>query len=141
MIAIIAGDADVRRGPIPIALAHAGFETREAFTTDQADRAVEAGGQGCVLVVDASSLERGTGTTWSGFLTRHPAVAAVVVSRGSPGDRTRAAAGGPHRILVGDPFDAAAVVTAARRAAATRARPAAARVPAARRDVSGGCPR
>jgi hypothetical protein len=135
VIAIIAADSDVRRGPIPIALAYAGFET-QAATSDEADRAVETrGGEECVLVLGADALERGAGTVWSGFLARHPAVAAVVVAHGSPGI-ARTVAGGPHRILVGDPFDAAAVVSAARRAAKLRRRSAAARrVPRAQRRI------
>jgi hypothetical protein len=122
VIAIIAADSDVHRGPIPLALAHAGFETQEIATTDEAERAVGAHGvKNCVLVVGTDSLERRAGTaTWSAFLASHPAVAATVVVAGRPDPAARALAGGPRRILVESPFDAAAVVSAARRAVAVR---------------------
>jgi DNA-binding response OmpR family regulator len=118
MIAMIVGDEDMRRGPIPIALAEAGFEARETFTTDEADCDVGThGADACVLVVDAGSLDSRAGSaTWTSFLTSHRAVAAVVVARGQVDSEARALASEPHRILLENPFDAATVVAAARRA-------------------------
>lgn len=119
MIAMVVGDEGMRAGPIPIALASAGFEPCHTLTTDEAEWSVqEHGAQACVLIVDAGSLDRRAGSaTWSSFLTRCSGVPAVVVSRGEAGPEARAAAENPHRILLEDPFDAAAVVAAARRAA------------------------
>ena len=136
MIAIIVGDEDMRRGPIPIALAHAGFEARETFTTDEADCDVGThGAEDCVLVVDAGSLDfRAGGDTWTSFLTSHRAVAAVVLARGQADSEARAVASEPHRILLENPFDAAAVVAAARRASSTR-RPPIRRASARRREA------
>jgi hypothetical protein len=135
MIAMIVGDEDMRRGPIPIALAHAGFEAREAFTTDQADCDVGThGAEDCVLVVDAGSLDSRAGSaTWASFLTSHRAVAAVVVARGQVDSEARAVATEPHRILLESPFDAAAVVAAARKASPRR--PPIRRTPAPLREA------
>ncbi len=125
MIAIIVGDQHMRRGPIPIALAHAGFEARETLTTDEADCDVGThGAEACVLVIDAGSLDCRAGSdTWTSFLTSHRAVAAVVVARGQANSKARAAASEPHRILLENPFDAAVVVAAARRASSPRRPP------------------
>jgi DNA-binding NtrC family response regulator len=124
VIAIIAADSDVRKGPIPLALAHAGFETQEIATTDDAARAVGAhGAKNCVLVVAADSLEQRAGSsTWSAFLESHPKVAATVVASGRLDRAARAVTSGRRRVLVESPFDAAAVVSAARRAVAVRRR-------------------
>ena len=126
----------MRKGPIPIALAHAGFEAREIFTTDEADCAVGTHGAGaCVLVVDAGSLDSRAGSaTWNSFVTSHRTVAAVVVARGKADPEARAVASEPHRILLENPFDAAAVVAAARRASSPR-RPAIRHVPQRLRDA------
>ncbi len=136
MIAIIVGDENMKRGPIPIALVHAGFEARETFTTDEADRDIGThGADACVLVLDAGSLDSRAGSaTWTTFLTNHRAVAAVVVARGKADPEARLVASEPHRILVEDPFDAAAVVAAARRAPSLR-RSRIRRVPAQLREV------
>jgi DNA-binding NtrC family response regulator len=120
MIAMIVGDEDMRMGPIPFALAYAGFEARETCTTDEAEYTVGMhGAKDCVLVVDAGMLDRRAGSaTWNTFLTSHRAVAAVVVTRVGAPPEMQAAASEPHRILLENPFDAAAVVAAARRASA-----------------------
>jgi len=125
MIAIIVGDEDMRRGPIPIALAHAGFEGRETFTTDEADCEVGThGAEASVLVIDAGSLDSHSGSaTWTTFLTRHRTVAAVIVEMEKPSSETRAVASKPHRILLENPFDAAAVVAAAQWVSSSRLRP------------------
>lgn len=136
MIALLAGTEDLRSGPIPMALVQAGFEARETSTTDQADDELAAhGAEGCVLVVEAASLgSRAGGASWTRFLCTHPALAAVVVGRGGFGSEARALAGPPHRILLEDPFDASAVVAAARRASAIR-RPPLRRVPERRKQA------
>jgi DNA-binding NtrC family response regulator len=122
MIAMVAGSQDLRRGPIPIALAHAGFEARATFTTDEADCTVGLhGAKNCVLVVDVGSLHRRAGSaTWNGFLNSHRAVPAVVVTRGEVHPEIRATASAAHRIVLESPFDAAAVVVAVRQASSSR---------------------
>jgi len=136
VIAMIVGDEGLRKGPIPIALAHAGFEPREIFTTDEADCAVGAHGVGtCVLVVDADLLDsRARSSTWTSFVTSHRAVATVVVTRGKADPIARAVASEPHRILLENPFDAATVVAAARRVSSPR-RPRNRRVSAQQREA------
>ena len=82
MIAMIVGDEDMRRGPIPIALVHGGFEGRKTLTTDDAECSVGTHGvEACVLVIDAGSLDCRAGSdTWTTFLTSHRALAAVAVA-------------------------------------------------------------
>ena len=118
MIALIVGDEDMRRGPIAFALAYGGFEAYETFTTDEADGDVSRhGAEDCVLIIDADALDSRAGSTsWVTFLTSHHTVPAVVVARGTVDPEARAVASEPHRILLENPFDAAAVVAAARRA-------------------------
>jgi hypothetical protein len=126
MIAVIVGDEEMRCGPIPLALAHAGFEPHDASSGDEADAQVEAraGGAGCVLILDSGSLDRpANGGTWRRFLADHDRLPAVVVARG-PLPEPGALAGEPHRIVVESPFDAAAVVAAARCASERRRAPA-----------------
>jgi DNA-binding NtrC family response regulator len=122
MIAMVAGSAEMRRGPVPVALAHAGFEVRDTSTTDAADCTVgEHGASSCVLIVDAGSLDRRAGSaTWSRFLDSHRAVPAVVVTRGEAHPELHAAAREGHRVLLESPFDTAAVVVAARQASSHR---------------------
>lgn len=120
MIAMIVGDEFLRRGPIPWALERAGFHPRETFTTDEAHFDLENHGhEGCVLVVDAHFLGTRAGSrTWATFLNRMPDLPAVVVELGSgkgPG-ATRALE--PGRVVVLNPFDPAAVVSAVQRAVA-----------------------
>jgi DNA-binding NtrC family response regulator len=125
VIAILVGHEDMRGGPIPIALEHAGIEAREIATTDEADAWVERhGAQACVLLVEAGCLRERTGSgSWTGFLVGHRALPAVVVAAAGAAAEARAVSREPHRILLENPFDAAAVVEAVQRAAATR-RPA-----------------
>jgi hypothetical protein len=123
VIAMIAGGEDTRRGPLPLAFAHAGFEPCELLDTDEADRLLAARGPGsCVLVLDVGSLDPGAGSAgWTRYLARHRDVPAVVVARGGVDVEVRAVASGePHRVLVDSPFDPAAVVAAARQAASAR---------------------
>lgn len=122
MIAMIAGSQEMRRGPIPLALAHAGFEPRQTFTTDEVDVTIgRYGPKGCVLVLDAASLDRRAGSaTWGRCLTSHRALPAVVVTRGERHPGMQAVANEAHRILLECPFDAAAVVVAVREASSSR---------------------
>jgi hypothetical protein len=117
--AIIAGDESFKSGPIPIALAHAGFEVCECKDpSDAADRIGEHRPCECMLVLDAGSLESDD-PRWGRLLGDHERVAAVVVSLGGASPEARTLAQVPHRVLLEAPFDAAAVVAAAIRAAAT----------------------
>lgn len=120
MIALIVGDEAGKNRSLRWALAQAGFEPREAATTDQADFDVSNHDErGCVLIVEAESLAKRAGSaTWASFLTGHRGVPAVVVARGEVDAGARQATPAPHRILLDNPADAAAVVAAARRAAA-----------------------
>ena len=119
MIAIIADGVDVASGPIPIALAHAGFDPHEIRTTDEAARCLETHGpKDCVLVVQVGSLFA-RAAEWLALLREHGAVAAVIVARGEAAADARAAARAPHRILLEDPFDAAAIAAAAIRVSAS----------------------
>jgi hypothetical protein len=119
VIAGIVGDEGMRRGPIPIALQIAGFETHDLSTAEQAEHRIRSRDpRGWVLVIDAESLERresGGRLTWSSFLSRRPALSVVVVAYGEAAAGVRDAAWGWNRILLEDPFDAAAVVAAAER--------------------------
>lgn len=119
MIAIIVNGSAMWSGPIPLALEHAGFETRPAETTDQAGFDVRNHGcEGCVVVVESSALGRRAGTaTWTSFLAAHSSVPAVVIVWGEADTLARGACDAPHRLLLENPFDAAAVVAATRRAA------------------------
>jgi hypothetical protein len=118
MIAII-GDDYFENGPIPIALALAGFEACEIKSPeDAAGRLDQHGPHDCMLVLDARSLElEGDSKSWSHLLD-DPRVAAVVVACGEASPWARALTQAPHRILLENPFDAAAVAAAAARASA-----------------------
>jgi hypothetical protein len=122
VIAMVADGDALRRGPLPVALARAGFERRDTSTTDQADcAALLHGTEHCVLIVDAASLAQRAGSaTWARFLACHPSLAAVIVARGPADAEARAQANGPHRILLEDPADATAVTSAAQRACNAR---------------------
>lgn len=125
MIALVAGDESTRHGPIPLALAHAGFEARE--TADAAEAAAELGACGaanCVLVLDACALRAREGRIgrWRDLLGEHAGVAAVVVSRGEAGSELSDLTAAPHRVLLQCPFDASAVAAAALRASASALR-------------------
>jgi predicted exporter len=125
VIALLVGHEDMRCGPIPIALEHAGIEPREMTTTDEADVCVERhGAQACVLLVEADCLRDRAGRgSWTRFLVGHDALPAVVVASAGVDAEVRAVSRAPHRILLENPFDAAAVVRAVERAAATRRPP------------------
>jgi len=120
VIAIVAGSEALWTGPIPLALEHAGLEARPTETTDQAGFDVRNHGcEGCVLVVDAAVLEQRCGSaTWASFIASHPALPTVVLVWGEASDAARASCGAPHRMLLENPFDAAAAVTAVHRVAA-----------------------
>ena len=117
MIAIIGGGS-VQGGPIPMALVLAGFEACEVESADDAKRRLRRYGPGeCMLVLDARSLERER-ESWADLLEDSRA-AAVVLAYGEADPTARTLTEAPHRILVENPFDAAAVVAAAIRACAT----------------------
>jgi hypothetical protein len=118
MIAIIHGEY-FEEGPIPIALALAGFEACEIRSAQEAaGRIDQSGAHDCMLVLDARSLgSDGDAESWNRLLD-DPRVSAVIVACGEPSPSARAAAQAPHRILIENPFDPAAVVAAAARAAA-----------------------
>jgi predicted exporter len=120
MIALVAGKETLRSGPVPIALTYAGLDARAVLTTEDADEQIDRHGtRACVLVIDAESLDATTaGDAWTAFLAKHPALPAVVISHGPAQSHAKAMTLDPHRMLVEDPFDAAAVVNATRRASA-----------------------
>jgi len=150
VIAIIVGDEAMLQGPVPLALAHAGFETRDAFATREADSSLGSHGAAeCVWIVDAHSLDApAVGAEWSTFLTHRRELPAVVITRGAACPEVRAAMREPHRVLLEDPFDAAEIVMAACRVSKWvmgRSARAAAQMPngddrGAQRPVSPGVP-
>ena len=121
MIAGIVGGERMRRGPIPKALQIAGFETQDLSTAEQAEHEVRRHGPGgSVLVIEAASLgEQAVHAAWSSFLDRCPTVSIVVVACGEPVAQVQKSVCGRNRILLEDPFDAAAVVAAVERASET----------------------
>lgn len=118
MIALVVGD--LNQGPIPLALEREGVEARKTASVEQAEWDIQNEGEdGCVLVLDASALEEG-GPDWGDLLERYPALPAVAL-RGDGGMRLGEC---KHRIALAEAFDAAAVVTAVRRATARAPEPA-----------------
>jgi len=113
-IAMIVGTA-LREGPFRWGLEHAGYQVRDMVTTDQAAACVQIHGTGaCLLALDARSLdERDGSATWRTLLERMPDLPAVLVACGGTPPRAREAAHQLHRVLVEEPFDAAAVVAGA----------------------------
>jgi hypothetical protein len=120
-IALVACEAGAPCGPIELALAHEGFETREVCTPEAVDAVLQGlesrGARRCLLVIGAEMLPLRRGCArWSTCLRPRPGLALVVVSLGRVDDATRAAVHAAGGILEEAPFDAAAVVAAARRA-------------------------
>lgn len=117
MIAMIVGDEAMLQGPVPLALALAGFETRDAFESAEIDSgAAIYGAAECVWIVDARALDaRAVSAEWSAFLTLRRELPAVVITRGAACPEVRALMREPHRVLLEDPFDAAEIAMAARR--------------------------
>ncbi len=71
MIAMIVAGDDLTSGPIPIALAYAGFEIRKTFTMDEAERSLsEDDSACCVLVLEAGALGRRVGSATRAGTTR-----------------------------------------------------------------------
>lgn len=133
MIALIAGEEAAGRGQIHCALVYEGFETSHVSTPDDAECLVrDHGSANCVLTIDARTLSaRRGGRTWAAFLAGHPALSVVVTVCGAADDTARQATTGTNRILLENPFDAAAVLAGVRRAVekpAPRGRRATARV-------------
>lgn len=125
MIAIIVGNESWRGGAVPLALAYAGFEPCETADPDDAARRIdESGPQGCLLVLEAGTLssEGSEAGGWERLLDGNEAVPAVLVVCGGLAPQARALLQAPHRVVLEDPFDAAAVVAAAIRASAMAAR-------------------
>ncbi len=122
MIAIIAEGESADTGAVHYAFEHAGFAPQRVSSPDRAEALVnDEGCANCVLAIDASLLvERGAeGRSWASFLADHPALGAVVTSSGTASDAARRAASEPNRIVLENPFDAAAVVAGVRHATAT----------------------
>lgn len=116
MIALIVGNGKPGNEPLTLAFAHAGFEPRGIASAEDAAGVLAAcGAMACVLVAETRFLEQPANRSgWARLLTRHPELAAVFVARGPA--RSAVVAPARHRVLLEDPFDAAAVVAAARRA-------------------------
>lgn len=92
----------MRKEPIPLTLAYAGYPTCHSIAADQSGCSVrEHGAADCVLVVEASALASRTGSsTLTSFLRRHPGLPAVIVAIGEAAPVARAEIGEPHRILL-----------------------------------------
>jgi hypothetical protein len=105
-------------GPLYFALAYEGFDVREVRDPAEVEAGIgPARARGCVLLVEAERLaapRRDTG--WGAFLRAHPGLPLVVASLQRVDEDTRAAVRAARGILLEGPFDAAAVVAAARRA-------------------------
>jgi hypothetical protein len=117
MHALIATREGIGRGLLYCAFRHAGWQAREVFTTDEADRALrDLGSERCVLMLEPGLLPRQCGSaTWAGFLARHPALRVVVTSETEVDEETRRSIGGGRGTVLEGAFDAAAVVSAAER--------------------------
>lgn len=122
MIAIIAGEEAADTAAVQYAFAHAGFAPRHVSTPDRAEEVVrDQGCANCVLAIDASllSAKAGEGPSWASFLADHPALGAVVTSHGRADEVMRKITGVANRVVLENPFDAAAVVAGVRRAVAS----------------------
>jgi DNA-binding NtrC family response regulator len=117
MLALIA-QPETMSGPIPVALRYGGLEPRPTSTTEEAEKELGTSSAGaCVLLLDAGSLDVGAGPgTWRAFLSRHPALPVVIVAHEDSDLAANAVGREPHHVLLVDPFDAAAIVAAVRRA-------------------------
>jgi hypothetical protein len=117
-IAWVASEAGAPRGPLYFALAYEGFDAREVSNPAQIEAAIERDGtRGCVLVVSAEMLPLPRDrATWGAFLSAHPGIPLVVAALECADEATHAAVQAARGILLEGPFDAAAVVAAARRA-------------------------
>jgi DNA-binding NtrC family response regulator len=118
MIAWVVSEKDTPRTPVSYALEYAGFEARDVFTIDEVDRALEFHGiRDSVVVIGTQMLsERRGRQTWMNFLEARPELMLVVVSLARANDSAREIMRVRSGILVEEPFDAAAVVTAVYRA-------------------------
>ncbi|MEZ4331857.1 MAG: hypothetical protein R3F35_08875 [Myxococcota bacterium] len=125
MIALIAADEGLGSGPIPIGLAHAGFEVVPVEgATQAADEVERRGAEDCLVLLGEETYCRGLadGGPWDALFDAHERLAVVVVAPGCAREETRRLTRRPHRLLLVDPFDTAAVVAGAIRASSTARR-------------------
>ena len=136
VIAVIAGEDGASKGLLHCALRCEGFEARNASTPDEAERILaDHGYASCVLTIDARRLGApGTATSWDSVLAGHPTLRVVITVQGQPSPAARKASAGANRILVQNPFDAAAVMAGVRRAVAEPPAPEARKPRAVRRS-------
>lgn len=118
MIALIVSEPGTPRGLLAYALDFAGLDTREVLSVHQAGSLVrQLGSRNCVVVIEAESLSDAPGSgTWRAFLRSRSELPAVVTACAPANSATRHLIAGRYRILLENPFDAAAVVAAVRRA-------------------------
>lgn len=118
MIALIVAEESAAKGPIHFALKHGGFEIRDAASPDAAALIVKDHGcASCVLTIDSKRLSTSRGArSWASFLAEHPTLSAVVTTHTPADDTALEATGGANRLLLENPFDAAAVVAGVRHA-------------------------
>jgi DNA-binding NarL/FixJ family response regulator len=123
LIALIVAEETAAKGPIHFALRHGDLETRDVVSPDDAALIVkEHGCASCVLTIDARRLSASRGArSWASFLLDHPTLSAVVTTRTPADEAARRTTGAANRLLLENPFDAAAVVAAVRRALETSA--------------------
>jgi len=117
MLALIVSEWGAPRGPLPYAFGLAGLDTREVLSVSQADSLVRSLGSGdCVVVIEAEYLSEEPGCgRWGAFLRRRSEIPVVVTACSQTHASIRNLLAGRDWILLESPFDAAAVVSAARR--------------------------
>jgi DNA-binding response OmpR family regulator len=112
MIVMIVTDPGKPRGLLAYAFDLAGMDTREVLSVYQADSLVlQFGSRNCVLVIEVEALESGT---WRAFLRSRSRLPVVVTACAAASYAIRDLVAEEGRILLEDPFDAAAVVAAVR---------------------------
>ena len=116
MMVLIVTERGTARGLLACAFALAGLNAREVTSMGQADSFVGLlGPRNCVLVIAADSLsDTEVSVSWRAFLRSWPALPVVVTACAHPNDSILDLIADKHRILLKDPFDAAAIVVAVR---------------------------
>lgn len=119
MIVIVVTQPGAPRGLLRYALELAGLETREVVSVEQADSVVRrTGSRNCVVVIEAESLSDAPRSgTWRTFLRSWSELPVVAIARADTHDSIRDLVARRDRILLENPFDAAAVVAAVRKVA------------------------
>jgi len=118
MIVLVVSDMGAPRGLLACAFDFAGLDVREVVSVHQAASLVrEFGSRNCLVVIEAESLSASPGSgTWRAFLRSRSELPVVVTACAPASPAIRDLVAGRDRILLEDPFDAAAVVAAVQRA-------------------------